>query len=70
MSKEIHSNGSDFHILYKTNSLSITYFFNFLPDQNSNMKQGVEAVPKTFVANEQVDGRTVTLCFSLQLLFH
>ncbi|XP_030453726.1 RNA demethylase ALKBH10B isoform X3 [Syzygium oleosum] len=36
-------------------------------DQNSNMKQGVEAVPKTFVANEQVDGRTVNVVEGLKL---
>ncbi|KAF8015551.1 hypothetical protein BT93_H1162 [Corymbia citriodora subsp. variegata] len=36
-------------------------------DQNLNMKQGVDAVPKTFVANELVDGRTVNVVDGLKL---
>lgn len=50
--------------------LHLYFFFNVLPEQNSNMKQSVDAVPKTFVANELVEGRMVTLCFSPQMLFH
>lgn len=36
-------------------------------DQNSNMKQGVDAVPKYFDANELVDGRTVNAVDGLKL---